>query len=176
MISIDHVHEPVLRVVRTSWTDPLDVSFSQQKVDNRWNTPTFPALYCCCSEPVAVAVAEDVLNYAGVVVADLQPEYRPQKVAISWSGHVVDVISEEGLKSIGLPSEYPVAVSKDRTRTLAEQWIGADEEGIVCRSASLSKKGFAGWVGSHEPWGELTIFTSAAKIAPKVVGRTDLEI
>jgi len=70
-LAFQHNHEPIYRVVRANWRDPLDATFSQNSVDNRWNTKTFSALYCCCSEPVMIAVAEDILGYAGVDLSDL---------------------------------------------------------------------------------------------------------
>ena len=75
-ILISHNHDPVFRVIRKNWGDPLDASFSQNNADNRWSTVDFPALYCCCSEQGSVAVAEDVFAYAAVHLSDLQPEYR----------------------------------------------------------------------------------------------------
>jgi RES domain-containing protein len=175
-ISIQHTHEPVLRVIRAGWANPLDASFSQTNATNRWNTNRFPALYCCCSESVAIAVAEDVLGYAGLNVSDLQPDYRPQKVEISWSGNVVDVISEEGIKAIGFPSNYPNGVNKLQTRALAEEWFESENEGVVCRSASLSAKGLTKWSGKHEQWSELAIYTSKAKVAPKFLSRSTLKL
>ena len=53
-----HRHRPVYRVVRADWEDPLDASFSRRRPDRRWNTADFGALYCCCSEAVARAVAQ----------------------------------------------------------------------------------------------------------------------
>ena len=175
-IFFTHNHEPVFRVIRKNWGDPLDASFSQNNTDNRWNTRDFPALYCCCSEVVAVAVAEDVFEYAGVNVSDLQPEYRPQIARISWSGDVMDVISEEGIHGIGFPIEYPAGVDKSQTRNLAEQWIRDGSEGVVCRSASMMKKGFSTWNGDHKPWSELAVFPSNVKIRPSLISRADVDL
>ena len=175
-ISIEHTHEPVLRVVRASWPDPLDVSFSQSNSENRWNTTDFPALYCCCSEPVAIAVAEDIFRLAGVDISDLQPAYRPQKVEISWSGNVVDVISGEGIQAIGFPSDYPKGVDKSQTRALAAEWFRSENEGVVCRSASLMRKGLMNWNGKHEQWSELAIYSSKSKVAPRMINRSNLAL
>ena len=162
-------------MVRASWVDPLDVSFSQSSPDNRWNTNKFPALYCCCSEQVAVAVAEDILGFAAVDLSDLQPEFLPQKAEISWSGKIVDVISDEGLKTIGFPSDYPKNVEKSQTQSLAEAWFANQVEGVVCRSVSLMKKGFTNWKGGHEPWSELAVYSSKAKSTPKLLSRSVLK-
>ncbi len=175
-ILIEHRHEPVFRIIRVNWTDPLDASFSQSSGDNRWNTGHFPALYCCCSEVVAKAVAEDVFAYTGVNLSDLQPEYRPQVVRISWSGDVVDVISAQGIQGVGLPIGYPAGADKSQTRNLAEQWVRDGSEGVVCRSASMMKKGLSNWNGVHEPWGELAVFVSEAKTRPSLISRVDLDL
>jgi len=175
-ILFTHNHEPVFRVIRKNWGDPLDASFSQNNNNNRWNTGDFPALYCCCSEDVAVAVAEDVFAYAGVNLSDLQPEYRPQVARISWSGDVVDVISVKGIQGVGLPIGYPAGVEKSQTRNLAEQWVKDGSEGVVSRSASMMKKGFSNWNGDHEPWGELAVFVSKVKTRPSLMSRHDLDL
>ncbi len=173
-LAFQHNHEPIYRVVRANWRDPLDATFSQNSVDNRWNTKTFSALYCCCSEPVMIAVAEDILGYAGVDLSDLQPDYLPHKVEISWSGNVVDVITEEGITAIGFPSQYPANVDKSQTRILSEEWFATDKEGVVGRSASLMRKGFTKWAGQHEQWSEVAIFTSNTAIPPTMISRTNL--
>jgi len=175
-ISIEHNHEPVFRVIRVNWEDPLDTSFSQNSSDNRWNSKNFAALYCCCSEPVAVAVAEDVFAYAGVDLSDLQPEYRPQVAEISWSGNVVDVISEEGIEAIGFPLRYPADIRKSQTRDLAVEWFRDGSEGVVCRSASMMKKGFSEWRGQHELWSELAVFVTNTKTSPRLISRRNLEL
>ena len=72
-----HRHQPVYRVVRAGWEDPLDASFSRWWPDRRWNIADFAALYCCCSEAVARAVAQDVLRVASVLLEDLQAHAWP---------------------------------------------------------------------------------------------------
>ncbi len=175
-ILLSHNHDPVFRVIRKNWGDPLDASFSKNSIDNRWNTGDFPALYCCCSEDVAVAVAEDVFAYAGINLSDLQPEFRPQVAQITWSGEVVDVISAEGIQGVGLPIGYPAGVDKSHTRNLSKQWVRDGSEGVVCRSASMMKKGFSTWNGDHKPWSELAVFTSNVKIRPSLISRADLDL
>ena len=173
-IAIDHTHRPVYRVVRRDWLDPLDTSYSQRPTaDNRWNTPEFPALYCCCSEWAARAVAQDVFRLAGVNLADLQPAFQPQLTEIAWSGPVVDVVSPAGVAAAGFPAEYPQGVSKNETRASAAAWHAVGLMGIVCRSASLARKGFSRWEGSHERWGELAIFVQNSPGAPTLQRRRE---
>jgi len=135
---MDHSHSPLYRVVRQNCSDPLDISHSRRRHgDYRWNTPEFPALYCCCSEWVARAVALDHLRFAGVDLSDLQPGARPQLVEVEWSGKVIDAASAGGVASAGFPRDYPEGVRKDQTRRSAVEWHSTGAEGVVYRSAAL---------------------------------------
>ncbi|HZU27245.1 MAG TPA: RES family NAD+ phosphorylase, partial [Bryobacteraceae bacterium] len=141
-LTVAHEHTPLYRVVRRQWSDPIDASYSQRdSADNRWNTPDFPALYCCCSETVARAVARDVFRLAAVDIDDLQDAFLPQLCEIIWRGEVVDVASAEGVLAAGLPSEYPIGSDKSETRSLAAVWHAGGFSGIVARSASLMRLG-----------------------------------
>jgi RES domain-containing protein len=159
--------------VRAGWPNALDASFSKNKTDNRWNTANFKAFYCCCSRQVANAVVEDILNYAGVDRSDLQPDYRPQLVLIGWTGSVVDVVTADGVSTAGLPPTYPDGVDKAQTRKLAEEWFAASADGVVCRSASMQRKGLSNWNGNHENWSEIAIFLDNASTKPVQISRTD---
>src|SRR5947199_180585 len=118
-----HDHVPVFRVVRRGWAEALDARFSQRRdVDNRWNTPEFPALYCCCSEAVARAIVRDILRITGADIADLQEPYQPQLVEIGWTGEVADMITGEGIASAGFPADYPAHTEHADTRDTAARW------------------------------------------------------
>lgn len=176
LLSIQHDHVPIFRVVRVSWENPLDASFSIKRSDNRWNTTAFPALYCCCSVNVAVAVARDRFRLAGVTWSDLQPDMRPQLVELSWVGTVVDIVSADGVVANGFLPDYPSRTDKAETQAKAVQWHSCGLDGVVSRSASLANMGFSNWTGIHEPWGELAIFISNTKTPPTLVTRrTDLD-
>jgi len=168
---VQHSHQPICRVVRRVWRDPLDSSCSQTRSDNRWNTAEFPALYCCCCERVARAVTLDVLRLAGLVLDDLLSAYQPQLVEASWAGRVADVSSAEGVAAAGFPPGYPGGVSKERTRSFATACHEAGVEGIMCRSASLAKMGFSTWEGPHERWGEVAVFTQNCQRPPALLRR-----
>lgn len=146
------------RVVRRGWANPLDTSFSRTAADQRWNSEGFEALYCCGSEPVARAVTLDVFRMAGVVLADLRTEARPQLVEIGWSGPVVDVSTGPGVLSAGFLSGYPASVPKNRTRAAAKRWHSRRAEGVCCRSASLGRMGKTSWKGDHRAWCELALW------------------
>lgn len=173
MIAIDHTHLPVYRVIRRGWTDPLDSSFSRSQSDNRWNTADFPALYCCCSEPVARAVTLDIFRFAGIELTDLHPQARPQLAEIRWQGRVANMASPEGIQAAGFPANYPAEVSKRQTREYAAAWYQAEMEGVVCRSASLFRQGLRHWVEPHQRWSELAIFPQPSATLPSLIRRRD---
>jgi RES domain-containing protein len=164
LVAHDHM---VYRVIRQRWGDPLDASYSRARHDNRWNTRAFPALYACCSEQVARAVALDVFRLAGVELEDLHPEIQPALVEITWSGMLVDIASSPGVAAAGFPATYPSGVNLADTQKAAAAWHAGGLEGVVCRSASLARLGFSGWKDPHQPWGEVAIFPQNAKRAPR---------
>lgn len=174
LVVIAHSHR-IFRVVRAGWQDATDASHSQMNPDNRWNTTEFPVLYCCCSVPVARAVALDRFQDASVLVEDLQPEVRPALAKLSWAGQVVDVASENGVTAAGFPPTYPEGVNKEHTRRAASQWHELEHEGVVCRSASLwrRERERASWEGAHEQWSEVAIFPLKAANRAREEGRED---
>jgi len=153
-----HGHIPLYRVVQKDWEDPLDASFSQVSPDRRWNTPEFPALYCCCSERVARVVAIDRFLCAAWRIEDIQPAQLPRLVEFHWTGHVVDVATDEGVSAAGFDASYPGGSNKEQTRKLAAQWHAQLAQGVVCRSASMWRLGFSRWLEPHEQWSEIAIF------------------
>lgn len=166
-----HDHQPIYRVVRRGWSDPLDSSFSRRRDDRRWNTPDFPALYCCCSEVVARDVTRDLLLEAAVEPEDLQPDLRPQLVEIGWRGEVVDVVTEEGVAEAGFPMDYPAGVVLADTQEAAKVWHQKAAEGVCCRSASVHRRGRASWSEEHEVFGEVAIYPDNAEEAPRLLSR-----
>ncbi len=167
--TVPHVHVPLFRVGPRSWTDPTDASFSQSHTDNRWNTPAFPALYCCCSERVARAVVDDRLRRLAVELADLTPDAQPQLAEIDWTGTVVDMISEEGIVTNGFPRAYPAGVEVADCQRASIAWNEAGHEGVVCRSAAVHRlsRGMR-WEGDHQAWGEVAVFTQKAREKPRL--------
>jgi RES domain-containing protein len=171
---MNHTHQPVYRVLRAGWSDPLDASFSQgARAGNRWNNPDFPALYCCCSERVARAVVLDVFRLYQVDPRDLQPDIQPQLIELSWAGDVVDISSAEGIRRAGFPADYPHGVTKHQTRQAGSAWHSSGAHGVVCRSASLARLTFSKWEGEHQPWSELAVFTLNSPQLPRLLRRRD---
>ena len=176
-IQVGHDHEPLFRMVRASYADPMDASFSRLKPDNRWNPPdAFAALYVCCSERVARAVGLDLYRFAGLVLADLQRSARPHLAKIGWSGQVIDVASADGIAAAGFPPDYPRGIDFTQTQPKAIEWHAARSEGVVCRSASIDRLGLSDWSGPHESWAEVAVFVENAATSPRLIRRrTDLD-
>jgi RES domain-containing protein len=163
---VHHGHVPVYRVVPRNSIDPLNASYSQKATDNRWNTPEFPALYCCCSELVAQSVVLDIYQIHSLRIEYLQPSSLPMLVEIRWSGYVVDAATAEGLAALGLDPASPEYTPKNETRRLAADWHVQTVEGVVYRSASMARRGFRDFTGSHERWGELAVFVARCSQPP----------
>lgn len=159
-VILKHVHLPLYRVLGGGRRDPLDTSGSLSG-SRRWNTPLFPALYTCCSEHTARAVARDRMNIAAVDLEELQVEARPVLFELEWRGEVVDVVSEEGVRAAGFSPTYPTDTPHRETQPKATDWYTRKREGVACRSASLMRLGFSNWTADHAAWGELAIFGEA---------------
>jgi hypothetical protein len=122
----DHV---IYRVVRTSWSNPLDASFSRVG-DKRWNAPgTFPVLYSCCSESVARAITFDLYRTASIDLDDLTQAMRPELVEIQWAGDVVDMFSPAGITAAGFDGDYPVRATRAQTQTAGAGWHAEGQGG-----------------------------------------------
>jgi len=164
---------PLYRVVRASWSDPLDGTWSQTMGDRRWNTVDFPALYCCLSLEVARAITRDLLGFVGVELSDLQPDYRPRLVEVGWSGELVDVATARGVAAAGFPESYPEGVARSATQRAGLRWHHQGREGVACRSASLHRLGLAEWNGPYERWSEAALFLETCRTPPVVVSHRD---
>jgi hypothetical protein len=130
-------------------------------------------LYCCCSEEVASAIAIDVFRATGATLADLQDAAYPQLVEIHWKGEPVDMTVATTIVAAGFAQDYPVGVDHDLTQVAAAKWYNEGANGIVCRSASMARLGFADWRGQHEGWSEIAIYTNRCPMKPVVIRRRD---
>jgi RES domain-containing protein len=169
---LDWTREPIFRVVRRGWKNPIDTSYSRT-ANHRWNTPDFEALYCCASAKVARAVTLDIFRTAGVVIEDLRPEVRPQLVELAWQGRVVDVATAEGVRAAGFPVKYPQDVGRESTQAAGARWYGSGAEGVICRSASLERLRFSAWAGDYAIWSEIAIYPANAKKMAKLLRRSN---
>jgi RES domain-containing protein len=171
-ITVRHDHLPLYRVLPAGRRDPLDASGSLRG-SRRWNTSAFPALYTCCSENTARAVTRDRLNIAAADLEELQVQARPALFELEWTGEVVDVASEEGVRAAGFPKAYPVETAHADTQARATDWHGRGRQGVVCRSASLMRLGLSNWTADYPSWGEVAIFIGNAKSPMSLRRRRD---
>ena len=134
-----------LRVADPAWRRPLDATFAAER-GGRWNPPgSFAVAYLC--RTLAVARANVVLRFEGLPygVLDLHPDRRPQLVATHVPPHrSVDVVTDLGCRSAGLPSSYPfdrggARIEWARTQPLGATAHAAGERSIACRSAALPR-------------------------------------
>jgi hypothetical protein len=172
--TVHHTHSPIFRVVRRGWPDPIDATFSQSpKVDNRWNTVDFPALYCCCSETLASSIVKDIFRITGATLTDLLETAYPQLVEIQWQGEPVDMTAESSIVLAGFSPDYPDRANHSQTRIVAIAWHAGGASGVLCRSASMARLGFSGWNDDHAAWSELAIYTTNCSTKPIVLNRRD---
>jgi RES domain-containing protein len=172
-----HDHEPLYRVVRAGWESPLATWHSQER-GGRWNPPgAFEVLYACCSEAVASDVTWDFLfNQGSLELEDLAPSRRPVLIELRWAGErVVDMASAEGVEAAGFPPAYPVGVEHDETQPKGANWHAQMAEGVLCRSASRMRRGFADWTGDHHRWAEMAIFVENARRPQFIKRRENLD-
>jgi RES domain len=170
---VAHEHEPIYRVVRAGWPDPLDTIYARSS-SSRWNPAnSFPVLYTSCSENVARAIVRDLYDLGAIEIDDLQPSLRPQLTEIGWGGTVVDMASVEGIMECGFPLAYPDRIGHELTQPFAPAWHELGAEGIVCRSASVWRMDHVGWNGPHEAWSELAIFIENARRVPRLLRRRE---
>ena len=101
-----------LRCANPSWSDPLDGSYSM-RFGGRWNAPgTFPVVYLSADRGTARANARHLLTkgFDAVFVSaeDLDPSELPTLVATEVpNDQYVDVVTDSGCVSAGLPTSYP---------------------------------------------------------------------
>lgn len=134
-----------LRVADPSWRRPLDATFAAER-GGRWNPPgSFSVAYLC--RTLAVARANVVRRFEGLPygVLDLHPDRRPVLVATQAIPHrSVDVVTDLGCRSAGLPSSYPFDsrgghIGWARTQPIGTAAHEIGERSIACRSAALPR-------------------------------------
>ena len=134
-----------LRVADPAWRRPLDAAFAAEH-GGRWNPPgSFPVAYLC--RTLAVARASVARRFEGLPygVLDLHPDRRPVLVATHVPPHrSVDVVTDLGCRSAGLPSSYPfdgrgARIGWARTQPIGVAAHEAGERSISRRSAALPR-------------------------------------
>jgi RES domain len=131
-----------LRVADRDWDDPLSGEYARDR-GGRWNPPgSFAVVYLNASVPVARAQVRDKLEPQGIRPEDLQADEGPVLVHTTIPpDDYVDVVTDRGCTSLGLPTTYPVDKQEKLVPHSVCQPIGqrAWEEkkpGIACRSAA----------------------------------------
>ena len=134
-----------MRLADPAWRRPLDASFAAER-GGRWNPPSsFPVAYLC--RTLAVARANVVRRFEGLPydILDLHPDRRPVLVATHVPPHrSVDVVTDLGCRSAGLPSSYPfdgrgARIGWARTQSVGVAAHEAEARSISCRSAALPR-------------------------------------
>jgi hypothetical protein len=131
-----------MRVADPAWRNPLSGAHAQS-TGGRWNPPdSFAVIYLNHSLGVARAQVLGKLEARGIRPEDLDPRQAPVLVQVDVpDDRYVDAVTEDGLKSLGLPASYPLDASGNVVphrvcRPVGQRARSAGEEGIACRSAA----------------------------------------
>jgi hypothetical protein len=142
-----------LRVVDPDWADPLDPTYAARR-GGRWNPPgTFGVVYLCADRTVARANVLRLFADLPYGPEDLDPDRAPQLVEVDVEpSRYVDAVSDPGLRSLGLPTSYPLdetgaVVAHDRCQLIGARLHREGEPGIAARSAAPAAGG-----GSELAW------------------------
>jgi RES domain len=130
------------RVADPGWEDPLSGAWSRVR-GGRWNPPgAFDVVYLNATE--AVARAQVLKNLAPLAIGpeDLDPAAAPALIETEVPTEAyVDAVTDAGLRSLGLPVEYPLdrqgaPVDHATCQPLGVAAKAADEPGIAASSAA----------------------------------------
>jgi len=151
------------RVANPAWIDPLNPECSR-RYGGRW-TPVgeFGALYLNATVDVAAANARHQHRDRAIKLFDLRVEARPRLITVFVPNHdVIDVVTDDGIRELGLPTSYPCDVPHELCHPIARDAYANGDPGIACRSNAEAMQGF--WVGE-----ELALFERALPV--EEVGR-----
>jgi RES domain-containing protein len=130
------------RVADPGWEDPLSGAWSRVR-GGRWNAPgAFDVVYL--NATVTVARAQIVKSLAPLAIGpeDLDPAAAPVLVETEVPTEAyVDAVTDAGLRSLGLPAEYPLdpggaGIDHATCQALGATAKAAAEPGIAARSAA----------------------------------------
>ncbi len=132
-----------LRITRPHYRDPFDPTFAQRR-GGRWNPPdSWPTLYLNHDLATVHAQVRHLFAGRGIEPDDLDDDAPIRLGAATLPGRqrVADVVSENGVASVGLPVAYPVDVDGGPIPYSTTQSIGLDVHeaglrGVWCRSAA----------------------------------------
>lgn len=128
------------RVCKPDWIDPSDSSFAKQH-GGRWNPPgEFGALYLNATRRLAAAQARHQHVGRAIGLFDLRPERRPELAVFDVPPvRVVDVVSAEGVRDLGLPSTYPIDADWATCQAIARRAYVESLAGVAARSAAEAR-------------------------------------
>lgn len=131
-----------LRVADPSWRDPLSGEYSRTR-GGRWNAPgAFGVVYLNRSLDLARALVRAQLEDHGIRPEDILPDAGPVLVTTTVSDEsFVNAVTDAGLRSVNLPTTYPLDSGGKIIAHRVCQPIGqlawdSGEQGIACRSAT----------------------------------------
>jgi RES domain-containing protein len=131
-----------LRIAEPSWRDPLSGRYSRDS-GGRWNAPgSFEVVYLNKGIDVARAQVRRKLEPRGILPEDLDPEQGPDLVHTEVPAQsYIDASTDRGLRSLGLPSTYPLdkrgtEVPHSTCQSIGQEVWDEGEPGIACRSAA----------------------------------------
>jgi hypothetical protein len=132
-----------LRITRPHYAEPFDTSFAERR-GGRWNPPTsWPTLYLNHDLLTVHAQVRHLFAGRGIEPDDLDDDAPICLAAATLPGRqrVADLVSPEGVVSVGLPSTYPldrdaVPVTYASTRQVGSDVHAAGLRGVWCRSAA----------------------------------------
>jgi RES domain-containing protein len=131
-----------LRVASGAWKNPLDPSFAE-RLGGRWNPPgEYPTLYLNADLATARNQLERMLEGYPAGLDDLDDAaFLLVAVQLPERQRCADAVSVAGLKSLGLPSSYPLdahgqLVPHSRCQRVGKAVRGKRLRGLWCRSAA----------------------------------------
>jgi RES domain-containing protein len=131
-----------LRVADPQWSDPLD-PFPAGQRGGRWNPPeSFAVLYLSRDHQTARRNVDRLLADQPYGPEDLDPAEAFVLVAIDLAeARYVDVLTDAGCASAGLPTTYPqdtagATVPHEVCQPIGQGAYDDGEPGIACRSAA----------------------------------------
>ncbi|MGB0114624.1 MAG: RES family NAD+ phosphorylase [Ilumatobacteraceae bacterium] len=133
-----------LRLTRPDYADPFDTAYAQ-RAGGRWNPPdSWPTLYLNDDLVTVHAQVRHMFTGRGIEPADLDDDAPIRLAAATLPGRqqVADVVSPEGVSSVGLPDSYPLDSDGHLIDHATTQVVGVTAHdsglrGVWCRSAAL---------------------------------------
>ncbi len=133
-----------LRVADPTWRDPLSREYSRDR-GGRWNAPgSFGVVYLNATVDLAKALVRERLEDHGIRPEDILAEAGPVLVATTVPEEsYVNAVTDAGLRSLDLPTTYPLdsrgkIIAHKRCQPIGQLASDAGEQGITCRPATRS--------------------------------------